>query len=274
MLSGRHVVLGVSGGVAAFKAAYLARRGQRVLVLEASDTPGGLAATREFYPGFKVAAAHSIGHFSAKIARDLELQKYGFTAGAGALPTIGLSPAGEHIVLREGALHGAGDSDATAYEEYTQQMQHFAAALQPFWLKTMPRIGNNRLGELMTFAQLGLKLRLLGKDAMREFMRVATLPARDLMDEKFDSDLLKSALSWDGLIGSRLAPRSPNSAVLAMLYRLSEGAGAAHALPEGGVDSLIKALCSSAAAAGAEIRTGATVGRIVIRGDENGLVHP
>ena len=106
-------------------------------------------------------------------------------------------------------------------------MQRFADALKPFWLKTMPRIGNNSLREIMTFAQLGLRLRLLGKDDMREFLRVVTLPARDLMDENFEDDLLKATLSWDGLIGSRLAPRSPNSAVLAMLYRRSGGADTA-----------------------------------------------
>ena len=64
---------------------------------------------------------------------------------------------------------------------------------------------------------------------MQEFMRVASLPARDLMDEYFDNDLLKAMLSWDGLIGSKMAPRSPNSAVLAMLYRMAGESRGAHA---------------------------------------------
>jgi phytoene dehydrogenase-like protein len=252
-------------------AAYLARRDQRVLVLEATDSVGGLAAAREFHPGFKASAAHSIGHFSAKVSADLDLQSHGFAPGSGALATIGLNAAGEHVIIEKGRVSGVSDSDAASYTEYAGQMQRFADALKPFWLKTMPRIGENSLGEIMTFAQLGLKLRLLGTDDMREFMRVATLPARDLMDENFDNELLKATLSWDGLIGSRLAPRSPNSAVFAMLYRLNEGADAVHTLPDGGVDSLVRALHASATAAGAEVETSARVGRILVRGDENGL---
>jgi phytoene dehydrogenase-like protein len=251
-------------------AAYLARAGQKVLVLEAASSVGGLAAAREFHPGFRAAAAHSIGHFSSRVCSDLDLETHGFSPG-GALPTIALNPGGEAVIVESGRVIGVSDADAASYASYSQQMQGFADALKPFWLKTMPRIGDNNLGELATFAQLGLKLRMLGTDELREFMRVATLPARDLMDENFDSDLLKAALAWDGLIGSRLAPRSPNSAVFAMLYRLAEGARGAHALPDGGVESLVAALEKSALAAGVEIRSSAPVSRVSIHGDDKGL---
>jgi phytoene dehydrogenase-like protein len=67
-------------------AAYLAKSGQRVLVLEASTAPGGLAAKREFHPGFHTSVAHSISHFSEKVASDLDLASHGFqnTAQPGA----------------------------------------------------------------------------------------------------------------------------------------------------------------------------------------------
>ena len=64
-------------------------------------------------------------------------------------------------------------------------LNKYAQALAPFWPKTMPGIGDNSLSELMTFAQLGLRLRLLGKEDMQEFMRIATLPMRDLVEENF-----------------------------------------------------------------------------------------
>ena len=100
-------------------------------------------------------------------------------------------------------------------------MQRFATALEPFWLKTIPRIGQKKLKDLLSFGHIGVNLRRLGKTEMREFLRVFSLPMRDLMDENFDSEGLKSLLSWDGLIGSKLAPRSPNNAVLTLLYRLA-----------------------------------------------------
>jgi len=248
---------------------YLARRGQRVLIVERSNEIGGLAASREFHPGFKVSVAHSVGHFSPRIVRDLELQDHGLALGA-VLPMIGLAAGGQSVRLDERGVAGVGDDDAGRYLALRGQLQKFAAALSPFWLKTIPRIAKGSLADMMTFAHLGLRLRGLGRDDMREFMRIATLPMRDLMDENFDSELLKAVLSWDGLLGSKLAPRSPNNAILTLLYRMADSDG--HQVPAGGVPGLVQALCSAAAANGAEIRTGAAVERILVDGSADGLV--
>ncbi len=140
-------------------AAYLAQHGQRVLVLEASDTAGGLGATREFHPGFRASIAHSISHFPQKIAKDLKLESHGFKTRSEPLSTIGLNADGEHVILRQDSVSGAGDGDANSYRDYARLMQRFADVLKPFWLKTMPRIGNNSMAEMMTFAHIGLKLR-------------------------------------------------------------------------------------------------------------------
>jgi len=252
-------------------AAYLAQSGQRVLVIEAAAGPGGLAADREFHPGFHAAVAHSVSHFSSKVAKDLKLAAHGFDLNSGVLATVGLNSDGKHIVLQDGQLEGAGDNDATAYQEYSRRMRRFANALKPSWQKTMPRIGSTGLSDLVTFAGIGLNIRSLGRKDMQEFMRVASLPARDLMDENFDNELAKAMLSWDGLIGSRLAPRSPNSAVLSMLYRMSADSNGAHSVPAGGVSGLINSLSSAAVASGVEIRYNAKVDRILIDGDANGL---
>jgi phytoene dehydrogenase-like protein len=142
-------------------------------------------------------------------------------------------------------------------------MQRFAEALKPFWLKTMPGIGGVGLSTVTTFAHLGLNLRRLGKKDLRDFMRIASLPARDLMDEYFENEILKATLSWDGLIGAKLAPRSPNGAVLALLYRMAGEPSGGHTIPTGGVNGLIEALQASATTSGAEITCGARVGRIL-----------
>jgi phytoene dehydrogenase-like protein len=136
----------------------------------------------------------------------------------------------------------------------------------------MPRIGSTNMSDLLTMGRMGLNIRLLGKKDMREFMRIATLPARDLMDEYFDDDLLKATLSWDGLIGSKRAPRSPNGAVLAMLYRMAGESRGAHRIPAGGVNGLVEALSASATASGAEIRCGAAVSHVLIDGSADGLL--
>jgi phytoene dehydrogenase-like protein len=251
-------------------AAYLARSGQRVLVLEAGDTLGGLAATRAFHPGFMASVAHSVSQFPAKIARDLDLTAHGYQPGD-AIATTGLSEAGEHVTIKGDKVQGVKEDDATTYAIYRKMMLRCTDVLKPFILKTIPRIGNNSFKEIMTFAKMGLRLRLLGKEDMREFLRIISLPARDLLDEYFDNDLLKAMLSWDGLIGSKMAPRSPNHTVLAILYRMIGELGGDHMVPAGGVEGLISALSGAAITTGATIRVGARVGRILIDGGEDGL---
>ena len=252
-------------------AAYLARSGQQVLVLEAGESPGGLASTREFHPGFKASVAHTINQFSPEIVADLNLSQHGYPDAGKALPTIGLDTDGNHVRVHDGSVSGASADDARKYNDYIALLQRCAKALQPSWMKTMPRVGNNSLSELLSFAQVGVRLRLLGKKDMREFFRIAALPARDLMDENFDNELLKATLSWDGLIGSTQAPRSPNSTVLTMLYRMIGEHSGAHSIPTGGIEALIHALQAAATSAGAELRCNSPVAKIQIDGDENGL---
>ena len=252
-------------------AAYLARADQEVLVLEASECLGGLASTREFHPGFKASVAHTVNQFPPKIVADLGLSQHHYPNAGEAIPTLGLDINGQHVSVQGNTVSGVSDEDARSYGNYVRLMGKCARALQPAWLKTMPRIGNNSLGELLTFAQVGLKLRLMGKDDMREFFRIAALPSRDLMDENFDSELLKATLSWDGLIGSTQAPRSPNNTVLTMLYRMIGEHSGAHSIPAGGMEGLITALTRAATGAGAEFRCNTPVKKILVQGDENGL---
>jgi len=244
-------------------AAYLAKSGQRVLVLEAADAPGGLAGSREFHPGFHASVAHSINHFSKKVVNDLNLAAHGLKSGSGGNEIVGLGADGAHVVADGDSVRNANAEDTASYADYSGLMKRFAKALEPSWHKTMPRIGSLAFGDLMTFASMGLNLRLLGKKDLQEFMRVASLPARDIMDEFFEDDTLKAALSWDGLIGSRMAPRSPNSAVLAMFYRLVGQTAS--------VRELVDSLSAAATAAGAEIRTGSAVGRIIVESGEDGI---
>ena len=245
-------------------AAYLAHKGQRVLVLEASDSAGGLAASREFHPGFQSPIAHSVSHFPQKIANDLKLSSFGFAPASGPVPTVGLGLDGDHVVIDRDSLTGADADDVAAYDQYCNSMRRFADVLKPFWLKTMPRIGSANFSDLMTFGHIGLNIRRIGKKDMQEFLRVASLPARDLMDEHFESEILKAMLSWDGLIGAKMAPRSPNSAVLALLYRMSGDSRGAHRVAAGGVNGLISSLLAAATAAGATVRNEAEVARILV----------
>lgn len=265
------VIIG-AGHNALVCANYLAQKRQKVLILESSSEVGGLASSREFHPGFRASVAHSVSHFSKKIYRDLRLQDHGLSSEPHPLPCIGLDLHGNHVVLDGNAVTGVTEKDKESYSNYSKLMKRFADLLAPFWLKTVPALGNNSLPEKMSFAQLGLKMRMLGKEDMREFLRVITLPTHDLMDEHFEHSLLKALLCWNGLIGSKQAPRSPNNSIMLMLYRMSEGLNGLHELPPGGMTGLINALRLSAESHGVEIRTNTSVRRITTGQGKGGVV--
>ena len=89
---------------------YLARSGQRVLVLESSESPGGLASENDFYPGFRTSVAHTVSYFSRKVSRDLDLESHGLLKKKAQLATIGLSVDGSHVILKDQKLFCAGST--------------------------------------------------------------------------------------------------------------------------------------------------------------------
>ena len=247
-------------------ASYLAKQGRRVLVVEASETCGGLASSYEFFPGFKGSISSHASHFPTRIVKDLDLKGFGFQASNSAPDLVGLSRNADHVRLTDGHVQGVSSKDRDAFQDYLRRIGRFSDLLTPFWHKTVPPIGNNSFSEVMAFAELGLKIRLMGREDMQEFFRVVTLPMQDLMDEYFEHPLLKSILSWDALIGCKQAPRSPNNSVLQLLYRM---AGESVACCD--VEGLINSLVQAAVAKGVQIRTGARVDRFLIDSNEEGL---
>lgn len=245
-------------------ACYLARAGKQVIVVEAAETAGGLAAAREFHPGFRAPIAHSFGGLAAGISSDLRLAGHGYRPGPESLPLVALRENGPPVVLADGRCEGPGAEDQASFARLESLLQAFADALEPFWFDRFPAIGAAGFGDRLTFAKLALRLRRLGKARLREFLRIVALPARDLTDEFFDDELLKVTVAWDALIGSKMAPRSPNNAVLMLLYRMAGRAPWRHGLPTAGAANLIEALTSSAAASGAQLRLGSAVDRILV----------
>jgi phytoene dehydrogenase-like protein len=245
-------------------AAYLAKAGRKVLLLEAQSQLGGLGATREFAPGFRASVAHTLPQLSKQLVRELELERHGFSLAADDLNTVAMGTSGDPIRIGSGGLLGASNADTESYLAYSRLMKKFAKAINPFWHKRPPMVGSGGLKDTATLGQFGWNLRTLGKMDMRELMRMIALPAQDLMDEYFESSALKAALSWDANIGSKLAPRSPNNAVLALLFRMSGDLSTGLPLPQGGVGGLIEALAASARNHGAELRMDSPVSRVIV----------
>lgn len=243
--------------------ALLAKAGKRVLVLEAKDQVGGAAITRSFADGYSVSAcAHLLYQFQPKVRKDLGLK---IDYAAENMETIALSPDGQHVRISGKRVAGVSDADADNYRGFYKRMTRFADLLQPYMNKAPARLANFSTGDLLTLAKFGLDVRMLGKTEMQEFLRLIGINIYDELVERFESPLLKGALSLDAVLGTHLGPRSPNT-ILTYLYRLCGNHGSVSS-PKGGMSGVTEMLAHCARDNGATIRTGMPVKRIII---ENG----
>lgn len=252
-------------------AATLARAGRSVLVLEAGNQVGGAAVTREFAPGFRVSAgAHLLHLVPAQLLRELQLESHGLKWAARGMGTTALVPGGANLSLsHDGTVLGPSAADAQAYSIFRARMRRFAAALAPALSRSPPRLGTSEWADRLALLRVGWEIRRLGRRDMRELLRIGGMNVHDLLEENFESEALKGALGFDAVLGANFGPRSPGT-VLTLLYRLAgESAAGDSGLsqPTGGMGALCNALAEAASAAGATVRTGATVATIVVDGD-------
>ena len=252
-------------------AAYLARAGRSVLVLEAAERLGGAAATREFAPGFRVSAgAHLLYQMPARLIGELQLENHGLRWAAQSLPTAALAIGAAPLVMAGDKLDGpVAPADVAAYRNFTSLLGRFAAALQPMLESMPPRLGTDRWSDRLSLLGLGWRLRRLGRRDMRELLRIAGMNVYDLLTEHFGSPLLQGAFGLDAVLGTNFGPRAPGT-VMTLLYRMAaqHGAGARGlALPAGGLGAVAEALAAAARAAGAEIRLAAPVARVIVAED-------
>ena len=270
----RYDVIIVGGGHNGLScAAYLGRAGRSVLVVEAGDRLGGMAVTREFAPGFRASVgAHLLHQMPDQLIADLELEKHGLRWAAQRLSTVALGGKSSPLIIGEGEAGIAGlDSpgDQRSYAEFVRLMQRFAAVLSPMLSQTPPRLGTEAWSDRWSMLKTAWRIRRLGRRDMRELLRIGGMNAYDLLQEYFQNPSLQGAIGFDAILGTNLGPRSPGT-VMTLLYRLaaqSSGGSRGLALPAGGMGAVGEALATAARHAGAEIRTGAAVARVLVQGD-------
>jgi phytoene dehydrogenase-like protein len=215
-----------------------------------------------------------------EIIRDLELPRHGLHI----LPlesTITPLPNGDYLGQwsdhdqnrRELARHSL--RDAEAYDEFGKLMHQMARAIKPFLAMTPPDPTSLSPGELIGLARFGSYLRGLGRAQFYALHKLLTMSSADYLDEWFETEALKATKSASGIIGTFLGPRSPGTAYVLLHHYMGEidGVFRAWGFAKGGNGSVSAAIAAAAREHGAEIRTGASVQRVLIRnGRANGVV--
>ena len=254
-------------------AAYLAKAGKKVLVLERRHVLGGAAVTEEIYPGFKyTVCSYVVSLLRPEVIRELELPKYDLEI----IPldsTFTPLPDGDHLLRsgdhaqtrREIARHST--TDAEAYEQYGQLMVQMAMAVKPLLGMIPPDPTTWNPKDLLGLARVGNHFRGLGEKLLYDLTKLMTASSADFLDEWFETDALKATMSASGIIGTFMGPRSPGTAYVLLHHYMGEldGAFRSWGFARGGMGTISRVIADAARHHGAEIKTQAGVDRVLVR---------
>ena len=254
-------------------AAYLARAGRRVLVLERRPIVGGACVTEETFPGFKVSTAAYVNSlFHKAIVRDLALARHGYQVLARDPSSFTPLPDGRSLLMGPDAdltrkeIAKFSVRDAERYPRYEAMLERVADVIEPTLTMSPPDLLRPRLRDLRTLLALGRSFRRLGTGA-GEAMEILTGPARTILDRWFESEELKATLATDAIIGAMASPSMPGTAYVLFHHVMGEtdGKRGVWGYVRGGMGGLTQALAAAARERGAEIRCEAEVARVLVR---------
>jgi len=269
-------------------AAYLAKAGRKVLVLERRHVVGGAAVSEEIHPGFTYSVcSYVVSLLRPEIIRELDLPAHGLEI----LPLDGTftpMPDGNYLwrvndharTFREIARHSR--ADAEVYDEYGRAMVDMGRFARNILAMTPPDPFSMRLRDLAAIASLARRFRALPEHDRHNQIQLLTMSAIDFLDQWFETDVLKATMSASGIIGTFLGVRSPGTAYVLLHHYMGDidGAFRSWGLSKGGTGRVSEAIAGAARAAGAEIRLSAPVRHILVSGGqatgvvlENGDYH-
>src|SRR6187399_2101645 len=255
-------------------AAYLARAGRKVLVLERRHVVGGAAVTEEIYPGFRYSVcSYVVSLLRPEIIRELDLPRHGLEI----LPLDGTftpMPDGNYLwrvndharTRREIARHSR--VDAEAYDEYGKAMVEMGRFVKPVLTMTPPDPTSFEPRGLRDLLFLARRFQSLSPEDQYNQVQLMTMSAVDFLDQWFETDVLKATMSASGIIGTFLGVRSPGTAYVLLHHYMGEidGAFRSWGFARGGTGAISNAIAAAAGEAGVEIRTEAPVARITVTG--------
>lgn len=263
-------------------AAYLARAGRSVCVLEKREMVGGCAVTEEVWPGFRVStASYLTSLLQEKVITDLDLPRYGYQVDAKDPAFFSAFPDGRYFFMWQDEKKTLAEiakfsvRDAEAYPKFEAYLERLAVVAESLLLTTPPEFPPSGLGDFADYLKLLGRLRGLSREEIVGLVKIFTQSAADFLDDWFESEQVKVTLATDGVIGANGGPKSPGTAYILLHHCMGNVAGkrGLWGFVRGGMGAVSDAIAASARNAGATIRTNVPVARIVIdNGRTRGVV--
>ena len=253
-------------------AAYLARAGLRVVVVDRSDVAGGCAATEELWPGYHVdTGAHSLTGIDPQVMTDLGLAKAGLEILSPDPCVAAPQPEGTALVLERDpartaeAIRRFSARDAARWPDFVAEMARAATVLEVLYRALPPRLAGADRGDVWELLRLGARMGRVGRRDALELMRLLPMTVEELLYEWFESDALKGALAADGVRGICQGPLASGTGTMFLHHMVGAGGVVRRRRQvRGGMGALGDALRRVAEAAGAEIRLGHEVAAICV----------
>ena len=255
-------------------AAYLARSGRSVLVLERRGLVGGAAVTEEIIPGFKFSrASYVLSLLRPRIIRELELEKFGLKVYQRNTHSFTPMRDGRQLTLSSDADETRREiskfslRDAERYPAFEEKLSIYAEAIQPFLERAPANLSRgvslNSLYELGPFLEA---VRKVGVRELPDFTEFITSPASKWLSKWFESEPLKGTLATDAVIGAMSSPHSLGSSYVLLHHVMGEYGGRKNVwvYPEGGMGTVSRAIAMSAEQHGARIEVNSPVSRILV----------
>jgi phytoene dehydrogenase-like protein len=264
-------------------AAYLAAAGLKVTVLERRNVVGGAAVTEEFHPGFRNSvASYTVSLLNPKVIRDLDLHRHGLKVVERKMSNF-LPLDGDFFCVGDGRTKSEvarfSVRDAEQLDAYGDRLERIADVLRELVLMTPPNLVEGGLAqampELLKSAALGRRLSKLDMTGKRDLLALFSQSAGDWLDGWFESEPIKAAYGFDGVVGNYASPYTPGSAYVLLHHVFGEVNGVkgawGHAI--GGMGAISQAMAACCRERGVEIRTGAGVAEVLTKtGRATGVV--
>src|SRR5579871_284999 len=255
-------------------AAYLARAGRKVLVLERRELVGGCAVTEEIWTGYRVStAAYLTSLLQERIVRELELPRFGYIVDAKDPAFFSAFPDGRHMFMWQDGRKTLDEiakfsrHDAEVFPAYEEHLERLSEVVESLLLTTPPEFPPKGFGDFVEYLKLAGRFRRLRPKELVSLVKIFTQSAADFLDEWFESDEIKVTLATDSVIGANGGPRSPGTAYI-LLHHVMGSVGGKRGLwgfVRGGMGAVSNSLAASARSQGAEIRTDAAVAGVRVQ---------